>query len=143
MVYSFVVAFTNDNGILYEINSLTPYFDLSGVEYDELTFYALGKTDYNAIVIDSISLDKDFNISSIKSIGDDKSDIAICIEDHSVILKALEECEDFEYSIYNSSGQIVAEGHSTGSVTLSNINKGLYIISVTIDGSLKRYKIAI
>ena len=39
VVYSFVVAFTNDNGILYEINSLTPYFDLSGVEYDELTFY--------------------------------------------------------------------------------------------------------
>lgn len=137
--YSFVFGFTENGAVLYDINSTNTNFNLSNYDFNEITFYAVGKTDYNAIVVDSISVDSQLNISSIDAIPDVKDDFEIISLDNSIIIKSMIEHGTCRFSLVDVSGQIIREGYMKDSVTIHGLSTGLYILSIAD----KTYKIAV
>lgn len=140
--YLFVFGLTDNKEILYNINSVDNYFDLSNYDYNEITFYAVGKTDYNAILIDSISIDKELNFSSINTIKEFGNDFVISTIGNSITIKS-KQTSAFEIYLFDATGQLIKDKKTDSEITFDELIKGIYFLNVVCKGKKQTYKILI
>ena len=103
------------------------YFDMSGFE-GEKWIYAFGRTDYNALVVDSVKVTLGGSGDGIKSVEDD-SKLRYAVMGN--ILKIKNVTGPYSVAIYNYAGQMLTEMKSNPSHTYALPgNKGLLIVSL-------------
>ena len=102
------------------------YFDMSGFE-GEKWIYAFGRTNYNALVVDSVKVTLSA-ADDIKSV-EDNSDLCYAMWGNNLEIKNV--TGPYSIAVYNSAGQMLAEMNSNPSNTYAlPRNKGLLIINV-------------
>ena len=102
-------------------------FDMSGFE-GEKWIYAFGRTDYDALVIDSVKVTLGEGGSGIKSV-EDNADLRYVIVGNILMIKNVS--EPYSVAVYNYAGQMLAEMNSNPSNTYAlPRNKGLMIVKV-------------
>ena len=102
------------------------YFDMSDFE-GEKWIYAFGRTDYNALVVDSVKVTLGA-ADGIKSV-EDNADLCYAMWGNNLEIKNV--TGPYSIAIYNAAGQLLAEMNSNPSNTYAlPRNKGLLIINV-------------
>ena len=103
------------------------YFDMSGYE-GEKWIYAFGRTNYNALVVDSVKVTLGEGESGIKSV-ENSSDLRFAIVGN--ILQIKNATGPYSVAIYNYAGQMLTEMSSNPSHTYAlPYRKGLLIIGI-------------
>ena len=114
------------------------YFDMSGVE-GEKWIYAIGRTNYNALVMDSVKVVLG-DPSAIKSVNQTpESDIKYAVQGNELIVKNVS--GPYTVVVYNYAGQVLAEMKSNPSNTyVLPRNNNLMIIGVRTENGQKFIK---
>ena len=103
------------------------YFDMSGFE-GEKWIYAFGRTNYNALVVDSVKVTLGEGGSGIKSVEDNAALRYAVIGN---ILNIKNVTGPYSVAVYNYAGQMLAEMESNPSHMYAlPRNKGLLIVGV-------------
>ena len=103
------------------------YFDMSGYE-GEKWIYAFGRTNYNALVVDSVKVTLGESGDGIKSVVNN-SDLRYDLVGNILRIKNIS--SPYSITVYNCAGQMLAEMESNPSHTYAlPRNKGLLIVSV-------------
>lgn len=103
------------------------YFDMSGFE-GEKWIYAFGRTDYNALVVDSVKVTLGEGGSGIKSV-EDNATLRYAVIGNILNIKNV--TGPYSVAVYNYAGQMLAEMQSNPSHMYAlPRNKGLLIIGV-------------
>ena len=103
------------------------YFDMSGFE-GEKWIYAFGRTNYNALVVDSVKVTLGEGGSGIKSV-EDNSELRYALAGNILMIKNVS--EPYNVTVFNYAGQMLAEMSSNPSHTYAlPRHKGLLIIDV-------------
>ena len=112
--------------VVYDFDKNVMHFDMSGFE-GEKWIYAIGRTNYNALVIDSVKVTLGA-ADGIKSV-EDNAELRYAIAGNNLIIKNV--TDPYSIAIYNAAGQMLAEMDSNPSHTYAlPRNKGLLIIDV-------------
>ena len=115
--------------VIYDLNHDVMHFDMSGFE-GEKWIYAVGRTDYNALVIDSVkvTLGGSGEVDGIKS-AENEPELRYSVMGNSLKIKNV--TGPYSVAIYNYAGQMLTEMKSNPSHTYALPgNKGLLIVSV-------------
>ena len=115
--------------VIYDLDNDVMYFDMSGFE-GEKWIYAVGRTNYNALVIDSVkvSLGGSGEVDGIKSV-ENEPELRYSVMGNSLKIKNV--TGPYSVAIYNYAGQMLTEMKSNPSHTYALPgNKGLLIVSV-------------
>ena len=113
-------------------------FDMSGFE-GEKWIYAFGRTDYDALVIDSVKVTLGEGGSGIKSV-EDNANLSYVIVGNILMIKNVS--EPYSVAVYNYAGQMLAEMNSNPSNTYAlPRNKGLMIVKVRSNKGNKVLKV--
>ena len=105
-------------------------FDMSGFE-GEKWIYAFGRTNYNALVIDSVKVTLGEGGSGIKSV-ENSSDLRYALVGNILTIKNV--TGPYSVAVYNYAGQMLTEMNSNPSHTYAlPRRKGLLIIGVRSD----------
>jgi hypothetical protein len=103
------------------------YFDMSGFE-GEKWIYAIGRTNYNALVIDSVKVTLGEGGSGIKSV-ENSSDLRYALAGNILTIKNV--TGPYSVAVYNYAGQMLTEMNSNPSHTYAlPYRKGLLIIGI-------------
>ena len=140
--YSFIFGITDNEDILYKINSAENDFDLSKYDFNKITFYAVGRTDYHAILMDSVTIDKDLNVSSISMVEDGDQNYCISKNGESITITS-KDCADFEVSVFDTTGKLVRRIKATEYLSINGLCKGIYILNIRSKGNNQTCKILI
>ena len=128
----------SEDEVVYDFDKGVMRFDMSGLE-GESWIYAIGRTNYNALVIDSIKVQKDGVVDGIKSI-EDNAELRYAIEGNNLMIKNV--AGPYSVAVYNAAGQMLAEMSSNPSHTYAlPRNKGLLIIDVRSNKGKKFIKV--
>ena len=112
--------------VVYDFDENVMHFDMSGFE-GEKWIYAIGRTNYNALVIDSVKVTLGA-ADGIKSV-EDNAELRYAIAGNNLIIKNV--TDPYSIAIYNAAGQMLAEMDSNPSHTYAlPRNKGLLVINV-------------
>jgi hypothetical protein len=112
--------------VVYDFDKNVMHFDMSGFE-GEKWIYAIGRTNYNALVIDSVKVTLGAS-DGIKSV-EDNAELRYAIAGNNLIIKNV--TDPYSIAIYNAAGQMLAEMDSNPSHTYAlPRNKGLLVINV-------------
>ena len=103
------------------------YFDMSGFE-GEKWIYAFGRTNYNALVVDSVKVTLGGAADGIKSV-EDNAELRYAMVGNILEIKNV--TGPYSVTVYNAAGQMLAEMNSNPSHMYAlPRNKGLLIINV-------------
>ena len=103
------------------------YFDMSGFE-GEKWIYAFGRTNYNALVVDSVKVTLGEAGSGIKSV-ENSSDLRYALVGNILTIKNV--TGPYSVAVYNYAGQMLTEMNSNPSHTYAlPYRKGLLIIGI-------------
>ena len=103
------------------------YFDMSGFE-GEKWIYAFGRTNYNALVVDSVKVTLGEAGSGIKSV-ENSSDLRYALAGNILTIKNV--TGPYSVAVYNYAGQMLTEMNSNPSHTYAlPYRKGLLIIGI-------------
>ena len=103
------------------------YFDMSGFE-GEKWIYAFGRTNYNALVVDSVKVTLGEGGSGIKSV-ENSSDLRYTLVGNILQIKNV--TGPYSVAVYNYAGQMLTEMNSNPSHTYAlPYRKGLLIIGI-------------
>ena len=103
------------------------YFDMSGFE-GEKWIYAFGRTNYNALVVDSVKVTLGEGGSGIKSV-ENSSDLRYTLAGNILTIKNV--TGPYSVAVYNYAGQMLTEMNSNPSHTYAlPYRKGLLIIGI-------------
>ncbi len=103
------------------------YFDMSGFE-GEKWIYAFGRTNYNALVVDSVKVTLGNGGSGIKSV-ENNSELRYAVTGNILSMKNVS--GPYSVAVYNYAGQMLAKMNSNPSHTYAlPVNKGLLIVSI-------------
>ena len=123
------VAFcvVSEDAVVYDFDKDVMRFDMSDLE-GESWVYAIGRTNYNALVIDSIKVKKDGAVVGIKSVEGNAA-LRYAMVGDNVVIKNVD--GPYSVAVYNAAGQMLTEMNSNPSNTYAlPRNKGLLIIKV-------------
>ena len=115
--------------VIYDLDHDVMHFDMSGFE-GEKWIYAVGRTDYNALVIDSVkvTLGGSGEVDGIKS-AENEPELRYSVMGNSLKIKNV--TGPYSVAIYNYAGQMLTEMKSNPSHTYALPgNKGLLIVSI-------------
>ena len=116
----------SDDDVAYDFDKEVMHFDMSGFE-GEKWVYAIGRTNYNALVIDSVKVTLGAT-DGIKSV-ENNAELRYAIAGNNLEIKNV--TGPYSIAIYNAAGQMLAEMDSNPSNTYTlPRNKGLLIINV-------------
>ena len=112
--------------VIYDFDKDVMNFDMSGFE-GEKWIYAIGRTNYNALVIDSVKVTLGA-ADGIKSV-EDNAELRYAIVGNNLEIKNV--TGPYSVTVYNSAGQMLAEMNNNPSHMYAlPRNKGLLIINV-------------
>jgi hypothetical protein len=113
------------------------YFDMSGFE-GERTVYAVGRTDYNALVIDSVKV-RLGGSSGIKYLKNN-TEFRYTVNGNNLQIENA--AGPYIIAIYNAAGQVLTEMNSNPSHTYAlPRNNGLLIVSVRSNNGKQFFKV--
>ena len=126
MAKTVVFCVLSDDDVAYDFDKDVMHFDMSGFE-GEKWVYAIGRTNYNALVIDSVKVTLGAT-DGIKSV-ENNAELRYAIAGNNLEIKNV--TSPYSIAIYNAAGQMLAEMDSNPSNTYTlPRNKGLLIINV-------------
>ena len=126
MAKTVVFCVLSDDDVAYDFDKDVMYLDMSGFE-GEKWVYAIGRTNYNALVIDSVKVTLGAT-DGIKSV-ENNAELRYAIAGNNLEIKNV--TSPYSIAIYNAAGQMLAEMDSNPSNTYTlPRNKGLLIINV-------------
>ena len=116
----------NEDEMIADYEKDEMHFNMSGIE-GEKWIYAIGRTDYNALVIDSVKVTLG-GTDGIKSVENDE-ELRYTVTGNSLNIQNLS--EPYSISVYNYAGQMLSEMRSNPAhyYTLPR-SKGLLIVSI-------------
>ena len=113
--------------VVYDFDKDVMHFDMSNLE-GESKIYAIGRTNYNALVIDSIKVKEGGVVDGIKYVEDD-AELRYAIVGNNLEIKNV--TGHYSVTVYNAGGQMLAEMNSNPSHMYAlPRNRGLLIINV-------------
>ena len=113
--------------VIYDFDKSVMHFDMSGFE-GEKWIYAIGRTDYNALVVDSVKVTLENTESGIKSV-ENNTELRYAMVGNNLEIKNI--TGPYSVAVCNQAGQVLAEMNSNPSHTYAlPRNKGLLIINV-------------
>ena len=116
----------SEDQVVYDFDKGVMHFDMSGFE-GEKWVYAIGRTNYNALVIDSVKVTLGAT-DGIKSV-ENNAELRYAIAGNNLEIKNV--TGPYSIAIYNAAGQMLAEMDSNPSNMYTfPRNKGLLIINV-------------
>ena len=115
---------------------------LISIFFNKITFYAVGRTDYHAILMDSVTIDKDLNVSSISMVEDGDQNYCISKNGESITITS-KDCADFEVSVFDTTGKLVRRIKATEYLSINGLCKGIYILNIRSKGNNQTCKILI
>ena len=126
MAKTVALCVLSKDDVVYDFDKDVMQFDMSGFE-GERWVYAIGRTNYNALVIDSVKVTLDA-ADGIKSM-EDNAELRYAIVENNLEIKNV--TGPYSVTVYNSAGQMLAEMNSNPSHMYAlPRNKGLMIINV-------------
>ena len=112
--------------VVYDFDKNVMHFDMSGFE-GEKWIYAIGRTNYNALVIDSVKVTLG-TADGIRFV-ENNAELRYAIAGNNLIIKNV--TDPYSIAIYNAAGQMLAEMDSNPSHTYAlPRNKGLLVINI-------------
>lgn len=126
MAKTVALCMLSKDDVVYDFDKEVMHFDMSGFE-GEKWVYAIGRTNYNALVIDSVKVTLGAT-DGIKSV-ENNAELRYAIAGNNLEIKNV--TGPYSIAIYNAAGQMLAEMDSNPSNTYTlPRNKGLLIINV-------------
>lgn len=124
--------------VVYDFDKDVMCFDMSGLE-GESWVYAIGRTNYNALVIDSVKVKEGGVVDGIKHV-EDNAELRYTIAGNNLMIKNV--AGPYSVAVYNAAGQMLAEMNSNPSNTYAlPRNKGLLIIKVRSNKGKQFFKV--
>ena len=136
MLTTAVFATLSDNKMIADYDKDNMNFNLEGYE-DEVTFYAIGRTNYNALVIDSIKVNLK-EIDGIKNVFDNK--IKVSAKNGEV--KVVGTSENYHIQICDVLGRVLLSQNSNANNTYAYSYKdALLFVTISQNGKQQTYKV--
>ena len=127
MAKTAALCILSTDDVIYDFDKDVMHFDMNGYE-GEKWIYAIGRTNYNALVIDSVKVTLEGASDGIKSV-EDNAELRYAIVGNNLEIKNV--TGPYSVTVYNAGGQMLAEMESNPSHTYALPgNKGLLIVSV-------------
>ena len=127
MAKTVALCMLSKDNVVYDFDKDVMHFDMSGLE-GESWIYAIGRTDYNALVIDSVKVKEGGVVDGIKYV-ENNAELRYAIAGNILTIKNV--TGPYSVAVYNAAGQMLAEMDSNPSNTYAlPRNKGLLIIKV-------------
>ena len=101
--------------------------------------FAYGMTKVEGIIVDIIPTDH----TSVNELASKQSLEVYPNPASDVIYVKNTSCEQFEYSIFNVMGQKVTVGYSEGTISVTDLDQGIYILQIKGDNSLETAKFVV
>ncbi len=128
----------SEDDVVFDFDKGVMRFDMSGLQ-GENWIYAIGRTNYNALVIDSIKVKEGGVVDGIKHVKDN-AELRYTIAGNNLMIKNV--TGPYSVAIYNAAGQMLMEMNSNPSHTYAlPRNKGLLIIDVRSNKGKKFIKV--
>lgn len=137
MAKTVALCMPSKDDVVYDFDKDVMRFDMSGFE-GEKWIYAIGRTNYNALVIDSVkvTLGAADGIKSVESL----SELGYAMVGNNLVIKNV--TGPYSVVVYNSAGQMLAEMDSNPSHTYAlPRNKGLLVINVRSSKGKQFFKV--
>lgn len=127
MAKTVALCVLSKDDVVYDFDKDVMHFDMNGFE-GEKWVYAIGRTNYNALVVDSVKVTLEGASDGIKSV-EDNAELRYAIVGNNLEIKNV--TGPYSVTVYNAGGQMLAEMNSNPSHTYAlPRNKGLLIINV-------------
>jgi hypothetical protein len=131
MSTTMVFSFLSPDRMISSYDNINSSFNLME-ERESLTLYAIGRTSYNALLVDSITINNTDN-SGVKNLIFDATDIKpmYSISRDNLIIREFP--NNYTVTIYNSSGTKIKEyiQNNNGYYDISSLSHGLYIVTIS------------
>jgi hypothetical protein len=128
----------SEDEVVYDFDKGVMRFDMSGLQ-GENWIYAIGRTNYNALVIDSIKVKAGGVVDGIKHVKDN-AELRYTIAGNNLKIKNV--TDPYSVAVYNAAGQMLMQMNSNPSHTYAlPRNKGLLIIDVRSNKGKKFIKV--
>lgn len=138
-----VFAVPTDETIIFGIDEEEMKFDLTRVESEELKFYIVGRTNYNALLLDSVVVNMSSDPTRIQSIHQKNENIRVSYSTMGTITVYLPyNLTNLAWQLYSMDGCFLCNGVSDKERIILNKRKsGVYILKVSNNGIMYSYKL--
>ena len=137
MITTMVFAVLSDDKMIADYDKDVMNFNIYGYE-GKVTFYAIGRTNYNALVVDSVKV----NLSHVDGINDlhlKHNTIECTISDNRIKVRGAEGA--YRITVWDISGQVLlsCKNNDSNSYPLPN-SKGIIVIGIETADGLQTFK---
>lgn len=130
-----IFAIASDSAIIYSEDCSEPELDLSGINEDELTFYAIGRTNYDALVMDSVTINLETSLNGITIENSDIKPYKLRVNNGVVTINTNNSNKPTTWEVYNLDATCDNSGSSKKkTICINDLSKGVKIIKISIDG---------
>lgn len=134
-------AILSEDKMIADYDKECMYFDLKDYE-GKVTFYSIGRTNYNALLLDSVVVSLDEDPTRIKSMCNDNNKVMISYSFDSVIVSLPFKHNNLKWQLYSLDGSLICNGQSKNNkIILKRGKSGIYILRITDEGCVINYKI--
>lgn len=138
IITTIVFAMLSKDKMISEYDKSVMHFNLKNNEGDVM-FYAIGRTNYNALVIDSVKVNLS-QVNSISSPYQKQNNIKCYISDNMIKVEGTN--KPYLITVYDLKGHVLLsqKNNTTHSYSLP-INNKMYIVSIKTTDNLQTFKI--
>lgn len=130
-----IFAIASDSVIIYSEDYSEPELDLSGINEDELTFYAIGRTNYDALVMDSVTINLETSLNGITLGNPDIKPYELRVNNGVVTINTNNSNKPTTWEVYNLDATCDNSGSSKKkTICINDLSQGVKIIKISIDG---------
>lgn len=118
-------------------------FDLKNYS-GEITFYSIGRTNYNALLLDSVVVNLTNNQTSIHSENNHNEKVHVSREADALVVSLPSSMIGSAWQLYSVDGSLVSTGIATTTrLYLKNRRRGTYVLKIEKDDDTYVYKVLI
>lgn len=130
-----IFAIASDSAIIYSEDCSEPELNLSGINEDELTFYAIGRTNYDALVMDSVTINLETSLNGITIENSDIKPYKLKVNNGVVTINTNNSNKPTTWEVYNLDATCDNSGSSKKkTICINDLSQGVKIIKISIDG---------
>lgn len=137
-----IFAKSTDSTLIFSMENNHIELDLSDVKSEELMFYLVGRTNYDALVIDSVVVNMGEDPTSVCPYNEFNNQIDIIRNSDHVIIKLSSYQGNVQWQLYSMDGLLIDNGNVIETeIKLYSRKRGVYILKLTKDNKMYTYKI--
>ena len=136
-----VFAMPTEESIIFGIDEKEMKFNLSDVECDELKFYIVGRTNYDALLLDSVVVNLKSGQTDILTETISKEKIHLSYGTEITTIHIPSSLRDAVWQLYSQDGILMDNGVATTTqICINNRKRGVYILELIKDNNIFTYK---